>query len=148
MRRILSLVYIWQTNNMADSGHLRDSSESILNIIPKRLNSPVQFWPFPLNPGWHSHTKDPLVFVQVAFTWQEWFPLHSSISEKPYIYYIYALIMFVTLKWADSQLCNLFVILYEKTNLFLYFFFHELDIWNVYFIRARLFKTAIKLITD
>ena len=118
---------------MADSCHLRDSSKSILNIIAKRLNSPAQFWPFPLNPGWHSHTKDPLVFVQVAFTWQEWFPLHSSISEKPYIYNIYMhFITFVTLKWADSQSCNLFDnYIWEKKFNFL-FLFHELDIWNVY----------------
>ena len=121
---------------MADSGHLRDSSKSILNIIAKRLNSPVQFWPFPLNPGWHSHTKDPLVFVQVAFTWQEWFPLHSSISEKPYIYNICMhFIMFVTLKWADSQSCNLFGYYIWENKFISLFLFHELDIWNVYFIR-------------
>ena len=46
-------------------------------------NSPVQFWPFPVNPGWQSHTCDPLVLVQFAFSWQEWFPLHSSMSMKP-----------------------------------------------------------------
>ena len=45
-------------------------------------NSPVQFCPFPVYPGWQSHTCDPLVLVQFAFSWQEWFPLHSSMSMK------------------------------------------------------------------
>ena len=48
-------------------------------VIP---NSPVQFCPFPVYPGWQSHTCDPLVLVQFAFSWQEWFPLHSSMSMK------------------------------------------------------------------
>ena len=68
---------------MAVSGHLSlmlDSSRNVLNIIAKRLNSSAQGGSFPLNPGWHSQTYDPSVFVQGAFTWQEWFPLHSSIS--------------------------------------------------------------------
>ena len=39
-------------------------------VIP---NSPVQFCPFPVYPGWQSHTCDP---------WQELFPLHSSTSMK------------------------------------------------------------------
>ena len=46
-------------------------------VIP---NSPVQFCPFPVYPGWQSHTCDPLVLVQFAFTWQELLPLHSSTS--------------------------------------------------------------------
>ena len=46
-------------------------------------NSPVQFCPFPVYPGWQSHTCDSLVLVQFAFSWQEWFPLHSSMSMKP-----------------------------------------------------------------
>ena len=46
------------------------------------LNSPVQFCPFPVYPGWQSHTCDPLVLVQFASSWQEWFPLHSSMSMK------------------------------------------------------------------
>ena len=48
-------------------------------VIP---NSPVQFCPFPVYPGWQSHTCDPLVLVQFAFSWQELFPLHSSMSMK------------------------------------------------------------------
>ena len=48
-------------------------------------NSPVQFCPFPVYPGWQSHTCDPLVLVQFAFSWQEWFPLHSSMSMKSQI---------------------------------------------------------------
>ena len=46
-------------------------------------NLPVQFCPFPVYPGWQSHTCDPLVLVQFAFSWQEWFPLHSLMSMKP-----------------------------------------------------------------
>ena len=46
------------------------------------INSPVQFCPFPVYPGWQSHTCDPLVLVQFASSWQEWFPLHSSMSMK------------------------------------------------------------------
>ena len=46
------------------------------------LNSPVQFCPFPVYPGWQSHTCDPLVLMQFASSWQEWFPLHSSMSMK------------------------------------------------------------------
>ena len=45
-------------------------------------NSPVQFFPFPVYPGWQSHTCDPMVLRQFAFSWQEWFPLHSSTSMK------------------------------------------------------------------
>ena len=48
-------------------------------VIP---NSPVQFFPFPVYPGWQSHTCDPMVLRQFAFSWQEWFPLHSSTSMK------------------------------------------------------------------
>ena len=43
-------------------------------------NSPVQFCPSPVYPAWQSHTCDPKVFLQFAFSWQEWFPLHSSTS--------------------------------------------------------------------
>ena len=46
---------------------------------------PLQSPPFSVYPRWQVQGYDPLVFVQVAFTWQEWFPLHSSISEKPLI---------------------------------------------------------------
>ena len=48
-------------------------------VVP---NSPEQFCPFPVYPGWQSHTYDPLVLVQFASSWQEWFPLHSSMSMK------------------------------------------------------------------
>ena len=41
--------------------------------------------PFPVYPGWQSHTCDPLVLVQFAFSWQEWFLLHSSRSRKSQI---------------------------------------------------------------
>ena len=55
------------------------------NLWPHSLvipNSPVQFCPFPVYPGWQSHIYDPLVLVQFASSWQEWFPLHSSMSMK------------------------------------------------------------------
>ena len=42
----------------------------------------MQFFPFPVYPGWQSHTCDPMVLRQFAFSWQEWFPLHSSTSMK------------------------------------------------------------------
>ena len=48
-------------------------------VIP---NLPVQFCPFPVYPGWQSHKYDPLVLVQFACSWQEWLPLHSSMSMK------------------------------------------------------------------
>ena len=48
-------------------------------VIP---NLPVQFCPFPVYPGWQSHKYDPLVLVQFACSWQEWFPLHLSMSMK------------------------------------------------------------------
>lgn len=56
---------------------------TLINAEGSLSKSPVQLSPFPVYPGWHSHTCDPMVFVQLAFTWQELFPLHSSISEKP-----------------------------------------------------------------
>ena len=37
---------------------------------------------FPLYPSWQSHKYDPLVLVQFASSWQEWFPLHSLMSMK------------------------------------------------------------------
>ena len=47
------------------------------------LFSPVQLTPSPEYPGLQVHTKDPLVFLQLAFAWQLCFPAsHSFISEK------------------------------------------------------------------
>ena len=47
------------------------------------LFSPVQLTPSPEYPGLQVHTKDPLVFWQLAFTAQLCFPtLHSFISAK------------------------------------------------------------------
>ena len=60
---------------------------------------PVQLRPFPVYPGWQVQTYNPLVFVQIAFTWQEWFPLHSSISEKPFVY-LHFITLFI-LKWVS-----------------------------------------------
>ena len=42
----------------------------------------MQFCPFPVYPGWQLHTYDPMVLAQFAFSWQEWFPLHSSTSIR------------------------------------------------------------------
>ena len=42
----------------------------------------MQFCPFPVYPGWQLHTYDPMVLAQFAFSWQEWFPLHSSTSMR------------------------------------------------------------------
>ena len=60
----------------------RKANRTIKNIVAKKLNSPEQFCPFPVYPAWHWHACDPRVFMHVAFTWQEWFPLHSLISVK------------------------------------------------------------------
>ena len=47
------------------------------------LFSPVQLTPSPEYPGLQVHTKDPLVFLQLAFAWQLCFPAsHSFISAK------------------------------------------------------------------
>ena len=69
-------------------------------------NSPVQFCPFPVYPGWQSHTCDPLVLVQFAFSWQEWFPLHSSMSMKPQMKKWNFRIMQI-LSWHKPLLCYL-----------------------------------------
>ena len=42
--------------------------------------------------------------------------------------------MFVTLKWADSQSGDYFDNNKKIKQIFLFFVFHELDIWNVSFI--------------
>ena len=47
------------------------------------FSSPVQSTPSPEYPGLQVHTKDPLVFLQLAFESQLCFPAsHSFISEK------------------------------------------------------------------
>ena len=56
------------------------SNQHTYELLLCESNSPVQFCPFPVYPGWQSHTCDPKVLVQFAFSWQEWFPLHSSTS--------------------------------------------------------------------
>ena len=57
-----------------------------------------------------------------------------NIWETIYIIYMH-FIMFVTLKWADSQSCNLFGYYIWENKFISLFLFHELDIWNVYFTR-------------
>ena len=69
-------------------------------------NSPVQFCPFPVYPGWQSHTCDPLMLVQFAFSWQGWFPLHSSMSMKPQMKKWDFRIMQI-LPWHNPLLCYL-----------------------------------------
>ena len=45
------------------------------------LFSPLQLTPFPEYPGLQVHTKDPLVFLQVAFSSQLCFPVSHSFSS-------------------------------------------------------------------
>ena len=55
----------------------------LMKMVTKETHQiPAQPRPFSVYPGWQLQTYDPFVFVQIAFMWQEWFPLHSSISEK------------------------------------------------------------------
>ena len=54
----------------------------IAGIEGNLLKLPEQVCPSPVYPVWHVHTCDPMVLVQLAFTWQERFLAHSSISEK------------------------------------------------------------------
>ena len=61
------------------------SIQHTYELLLYALNSPVQFCPSPVYPAWQSHTCDPMVLVQFAFSWQEWFPLHSSMSIKSQI---------------------------------------------------------------
>ena len=44
---------------------------TLINAKGSLSNSPAQLRPFPANPGWHSHSCDPMVFLQLALTWQE-----------------------------------------------------------------------------
>ena len=68
----------------------------LMEMVTKETHQiPVQSRPFPVYPGWQVQTYNPLVFMQIAFTWQEWFPLHSSISEKPSMHFC-TLSFFVT----------------------------------------------------
>ena len=57
-------------------------SRLLYNLNKIYQNSPVQFCPFPVYPSWQLHTCDPMVLVQFAFSWQEWFPVHSSTSMR------------------------------------------------------------------
>ena len=45
--------------------------KTFINFEGSLSDSPVQLRPFPVYPGWHSHTCDPMVFKHLAFTWQE-----------------------------------------------------------------------------
>ena len=60
----------------------REQSRPLYYLNNIYQNWPVQFCPFPVYPGWQLHSCDPMVLVQFAFSWQEWFPLHSSTSMK------------------------------------------------------------------
>ena len=99
----------------------------LMKMVTKETHQiPVQSRPFPVYPGWQVQTYNPLVFVQVAFTWQEWFPLHSSISEKPSMHFC-ILSFFVTY----SRSIPLIIINF-KTNVSL-LGLHKLDIAKLYF---------------
>ena len=50
-----------------------------------KINHPWPHFLAILTSDWQSHECDPLVLVQFAFSWQEWFPLHSSMSMKSQI---------------------------------------------------------------
>ena len=55
----------------------------IINKTEVLLFSPVQLTPSPEYRGLQVHTKDPSVFLQLAFAWQLCFPAsHSFISAK------------------------------------------------------------------
>ena len=48
-----------------------------------RIYLPMHDVPFPVYPGLQVHVKDPMVFLQTAFTSQSCVPIaHSSISKK------------------------------------------------------------------
>ena len=86
----------------------------------------VQSRPFPVYPGWQVQTYDPLVFVQVAFTWQEW-----VLYTRQYLRnhgYILHFIIFMT----HSRLISLIIKKYFK-KCFLFLLMHELDIAKLYF---------------
>ena len=53
-----------------------------LNIYPEMHGMvPVQIVPLPLNPSLQTQLKEPLIFLQVAFSWHELkSATHSSIS--------------------------------------------------------------------
>ena len=99
----------------------------LMEMVTKETHQiPVQLRPFPVYPGWQVQTYNPLVFMQIAFTWQEWFPLHSSISEKQSIHFC-TLSFFVTY----SRSIPLIIINF-KTNVSL-LGLHKLDIAKLYF---------------
>ena len=54
----------------------------IAGIEGNLLKSPEQVCPSPVYPVRHVHACDPMVLIQLAFTWHERFLAHSSISEK------------------------------------------------------------------
>lgn len=55
----------------------------IVEFLSKKSCLPVQLCPSPANPLLHVQLKEPLVFLQVASSWQVWLPVvHSSISVQ------------------------------------------------------------------
>ena len=75
----LLLVFL-STLLSCSSRFLRASQQNNASLLVKEnlWNSPVQFCPYPVYPGWHSHKCDPIVFVLFASSRHDWFPLHSS----------------------------------------------------------------------
>ena len=62
----------------------RAQSRLLYNLNKSYPNSPMQFCPFPVYRGWQLHRCDPMVLVQFAFSWQEWFP-----SFLPFLVNVY-----------------------------------------------------------
>ena len=75
--------FLWYGKDYLNTLYIQKKKERANFLAIPSLS--VQFCPFPVYPGWQSHKCDPLVLVQFAFSWQEWFPLHSSMSIKPQI---------------------------------------------------------------
>ena len=75
---------------------------------------PSHVFPSPVNPGWHSHWKDPSTLVQMPFEEQSWVcVVHSSISGnkwKLHDIYHYGFFYFFFFRdvWYSQMLDNMF----------------------------------------
>ena len=72
-------------------GRIRINKRSVHFSIARLFDAvhlPEQVTPSPMNPGLHMQSKEPAVFVQVAFEWQLCFPdPHSSTSEQQDVHF-------------------------------------------------------------
>ena len=80
---------------------------------------PSHVFPSPVNPGWHSHWKDPSTLVQMPFEEQSWVcVVHSSISGNKwklhdiYHYGFFYLFIFFRYVWYSQMLDNTFFLPY------------------------------------